>query len=178
MIDPKNFKYQDRPIEADVEDALDRGPFVESLERALLREERDTNGKITSVAATGYVVGLVGRWGLGKPSVLNLLHKKLSKSPRVAVVMFNPWLFKGRDELLRAFFNSMRTSLGRSKIENAKELVSALDEYWAAIDWLGKAGAALGDAHGGGGLLSAGWNWISREFVANEVAPRPIGGGG
>ena len=67
-----NDAIQDRPILRKDDDQLERGPFVESLVRALVRDERDGEGHLTGRHSTGYVVGLTGKWGLGKSSVMNL----------------------------------------------------------------------------------------------------------
>ena len=159
MIDAGNLKYQDKPITNPGQDMLDRGPFVDSLSRALLREHRD--GAKVSYTATGNVVGLVGKWGLGKSSILRLLKTKLDKTPHVACVLFNPWLFKGRDELLNAYFNSMREEIGKSAGEHAHAINKELDEYWNAIDWLGKKGSVAADTLGAHGLASLTWGFIS-----------------
>ncbi len=67
---------QDRPIGSSAADQLDRGPLVESLQRALIIEENNDKNECIGRRATGYVVGLTGRWGLGKSSVLNLLAQR------------------------------------------------------------------------------------------------------
>lgn len=81
---------QDRPINDRESDKLDRGPFVESLKRALVRDLQDEQGHLIGRRSTGYVVGLTGRWGLGKSSVLNLLELRLKEMPHVVVASFNP----------------------------------------------------------------------------------------
>src|SRR5947209_1309061 len=100
---------QDRPIESQAADKLDRGPFVDSLVRALIVDKFDDGGERIGRRATGHVVGLTGRWGLGKSSVLNLVDLKLGLTDHVVVAVFNPWLFKGRDELVAGFFNALRS---------------------------------------------------------------------
>ncbi|KFG91759.1 putative P-loop ATPase [Sphingobium herbicidovorans NBRC 16415] len=155
--------FQDRPIERQNDDALDRGALVESLIRSLVRDEVDPNGRVTARRARGYVVGLTGSWGLGKSSILNLLKLKLSSMDRVIVCLFNPWLFNGRDELLRGFFSELRDAMGRSSTESARGMVAALDQYWGAIDLAAHASAAFIDLHGGGGAATTGWTkWKDR----------------
>lgn len=152
---------EDRPIETSADDQLDRGPFVDSLIRALIIEERDSDGRCVGRRATGSVVGLTGRWGLGKSSVLNLLFKKLKKTDYVIVALFNPWLFKGRDELVSGFFNALRGAMGRSPTETARSLQESLDRYWSAIDLAGVGVAATLDIYGGAGTATIVWNRFS-----------------
>ena len=76
------------------------------------------------------------------------------------VAVFNPWLFKGRDELVAGFFNALRTALGRSRTEDARLLLEALDHYRGAIQVAGHGIAAAIDAHGGGSTATTVWGKI------------------
>jgi len=154
---------QDRPIESEVADQLDRGPFVASLVRALVVEDRNDKGRQIGLRATGYVVGLTGRWGLGKSSVINLLAKQLHSMDNVTVAIFNPWLFNGRDELFVGFFNTLREAMGNSSAENVRDLVESIDRYKSAINVAGRGVAAVVDLHGGSGAATAVWStWWPR----------------
>jgi len=148
---------QDRAIELPEQDVLDRDAFVDSLVRALVTDIRDAEGKLIGWRSNGYVVGLTGPWGLGKSSILNLVADKLGSMSNVIVVTFNPWLFNGRDELLKGFFSELRAAMGRSEVDTANELREALDKYWGAINFAAHTVAAIVDAHGGGGAATAWW---------------------
>src|SRR6185295_17319622 len=100
---------EDRPIITEAEDKLDRSSFIDGLIRALIADERDANDQLVARRSTNYVVGLTGSWGSGKSSIINLLSLKLGTMDRVLVTTLNPWLFNGRDELLSAFFSSLRS---------------------------------------------------------------------
>lgn len=156
----KHTARQDRPISRMPQDALDRGPFVENLVRSLVEDKIDAAGKLQGRISTGYVLGLTGEWGLGKSSVLNLLHGKLSSMAYVTVATFNPWLFRGRDELIRAFFSELRSAMGESTSEQIRAARGSLDRYWAAIDIAAHGGAAVAEAHGFVGASSL-WKKIS-----------------
>ena len=147
---------QDRPIDRETDDRLDRIPFVENLILALIRDEKNVSGCLVARRSTGVVVGLTGKWGSGKTSILNLVAEQLKKTKYVAVATLNPWLFKGRDELLAAFFGELRDALGRSPQEHAHELVAAMDTYREAITVAGHFAALAADAAGAGGLATAG----------------------
>jgi hypothetical protein len=153
---------QDRPIDREIDDRLDRIPFVENLIRALVRDEKEITGRLVARRSTGIVVGLTGKWGSGKSSILNLVAERLKKTDHVVVAILNPWLFKGRDELLAAFFGELRDALGRSPGEHAREIVAAMDKYREAITVAGHFAALAADASGAGGLASAGRNSLKQ----------------
>ena len=172
MDEKRHLARQDRPITSPTADQLDLGPFVESLVRALIVSEVDGTGRTTNRRATGFTVGLTGRWGLGKSSVLHLLEARLGSMDRVIVAVFNPWLFRGRDELVSGFFNAMRTALGRSRTEEARDLLDALDRYRGAVQVAGHGIAAVVDLHGGGGLATTAWSRI-RTLGRGMPKPKP-----
>jgi len=116
---------------------------------------------------------LTGRWGLGKSSVLNILAGKLSAMNDVVVVTFNPWLFKGRDELVVGFFNSLRGAIGRSRSERMRDLVTWIDRYWGALKFAGHGVAAAVDMYGGGGAASTAFSRWEPSIRAGIVKPSP-----
>lgn len=146
----------DRAIRDEHGDKLGRGPFVESLVRALVRDEVGPDGKLTARRSTGYVVGLTGRWGLGKSSVVSLLSNRLGSMDKVLVANFNPWLLKGGDDLLTGFFNSVRTAVGKNAREELDALRADIDSYWGAIN---VAGTAIATAADPSGLLAKAFRW-------------------
>lgn len=174
MEDIKHAALQDRPIDREEAGQLDRGPFVESLVRALVREERSPSGELISRRSTGFVIGLTGPWGLGKSSILNLLALKLGSMGQVIVASFNPWLFSGRDELLRGFFSELRDATGRSNIEHTKELIAAVDRYWAAIDLTAHATAAFVDLNLTAGGATTLWSGAKSKFKALLNKPKDL----
>jgi hypothetical protein len=142
---------EDRPIQSESEDKLDRSPFIDGLVRALIFDERGKDDQIIGRKSTNYVVGLTGAWGAGKSSIINLLALKLGTMDGVLVTTLNPWLFRGRDELLSAFFSSLRSMLGKSRREQARDAMNALDRYQEAIGIAAQVAAAYADLHGAGG---------------------------
>jgi predicted KAP-like P-loop ATPase len=142
---------QDRPISSAEEDRLDRGAFVENLLRALIERQMDEDGQTVSCRATGFVVGLTGPWGLGKSSVLHLVRERLEREDKVIVAYFNPWLFKGRDELILGFFGALRSAMGRDRAGRFKALVEPLKRYQGAILFPTRVAALFADLHGAGG---------------------------
>jgi hypothetical protein len=165
---------QDRAIEQADDDALDRAPFVDSIIRALVHTQYDLRGRVSSRHATGFVVGLTGSWGLGKSSVMNLLQEQLKSYDHVAVAMLNPWLFKGRDELVQAYFNALRDALGKTLKERGRDIQAQLEKYKGAIGVGGAGVAALVDLHGGSGVATAWWQRSGKTAVDKIAKPASL----
>ncbi len=75
----------DNPIGSRAEDRLGRTGFADHLAVALRGASADQ----------GLVVALVGSWGSGKTSILNMVREQLSNAPSRTVLTFNPWMFSG-----------------------------------------------------------------------------------
>ncbi|WP_085637501.1 MULTISPECIES: KAP family NTPase [unclassified Pseudomonas] len=163
---------QDRPINNAEADALDRGPFIASLIKALVHTEWNAEGEVTR-RATGFVIGLTGEWGLGKSSILNLLSTELKKLDGVVVATLNPWLFKGRDELLQAYFSSLREALGRSNSERIREVQIQLERYKASIEFAGTSVAAIIDIFGSGGATTL-WGKCIAKILKTLPKPKDL----
>ncbi|WP_371856976.1 KAP family NTPase [Pseudomonas sp. NFACC44-2] len=165
-IDPmleciNHIERQDRAISHPESDALGRGPFISSLVKTLVHTDYNTStGDVDSRRATGFVVGLTGEWGLGKSSVLNLLEHELKQMKHVAVATLNPWLFKGRDEVVEAYFNALREALGYTAGEKARKLLGQLARYKASIELVGATTGGVIDAVVGAGAASTITKWL------------------
>jgi hypothetical protein len=134
----------DNPIEQPAEDLLGR----KSVAGVVADEIR------TADAAKGYVVAVMGPWGSGKTSLVNLVRHELAKEPMFHVVDFNPWMFSGTEQLVDAFFRELSAQLhlkeGRldaiaSEIEAYGDLLSPLADVASVLSalpfggWLGRA---------------------------------------
>ncbi|MEE1267608.1 MAG: P-loop NTPase fold protein [Treponema sp.] len=108
----------DEAIDTFENDLLNRKSFVENLSSSLL----SWNDK------KSLVIGLFGKWGSGKTSIINLLEKQLSsekekksskdkkKSP--IVINFNPWGYSETEDLLEPFIRQIQATLkGPDKIK-------------------------------------------------------------
>ncbi|QXH58791.1 KAP family NTPase [Pseudomonas maumuensis] len=172
MDTEKQLSREDRPLTKLEDDALDRGPFVQSLVKALVNIEEKNGRRI--IRGTGVVVGLTGEWGLGKSSVLNFLSEKLSQTDGIVVATLNPWLFKGREELLQAFFNSLREALGKSPKEKIGALRGQLARYKAAIEFTGTGVASVVDALTGTKIATGFWKKYLVKGLALLVKPTAL----
>jgi len=131
----------DNPIGSRAEDRLGRTGFADHLAVALRGASADQ----------GLVVALVGSWGSGKTSILNMVREQLSNAPSRTVLTFNPWMFSGTEQLVGAFFQQLAGQL-RLKGASERALADQLISYGQALSplvfvplagpWLGRIAAA------------------------------------
>lgn len=76
------------------------------------------------------VIGLYGKWGEGKTSVMNFVKNELSHD--YIKIDFNPWLFSDQENLLRAFFKEIARAL-KLKISKPKEDIGKLLENYGDL---------------------------------------------
>ncbi|WP_440946852.1 KAP family P-loop NTPase fold protein [Methanosarcina sp. T3] len=113
----------DKPIQFLYEDSLNRREFAKSVGEAVLNIQTEDS----------LVIGLVGKWGSGKTSLINMTvdHIKscsesfeLEKQP--IVVYFNPWNFSDQNQLISQFFNKLSLVLERHDYSSDMNNVSKL----------------------------------------------------
>jgi hypothetical protein len=90
----------DRALKYSTQDRLGFAATAEAIAASILRQPNDD----------GLVIGIEGRWGSGKSSLVNLTvnalrHAALDAAPEV--VEFKPWLIGDRDSLLLALFTEL-----------------------------------------------------------------------
>lgn len=74
----------DNPIALPEEDTIGRNNFAQSFAKQML--SLDTS--------KGSVVGVLGAWGSGKTSFINLARNELNQD-NITILDFNPWMFSG-----------------------------------------------------------------------------------
>lgn len=122
----------DRPIDTCEQDLLGRASFSKQLGRAIY----DYNGK------DGLVIGLYGKWGSGKTSVINMAVNEMitlaEQENNMPVVMkFAPWNYSDKDNLISIFFQSLKNKIElQDNEEMKKEVGKALNDYAGAFDAL------------------------------------------
>ena len=107
----------DNPITSVEEDTLGRLSSADSLVNSIL--DYDTKN--------GLVVGLMGPWGIGKSSFINLSRNRF-KERSINIIDFNPWLFSDTDQLAEYFFKEISAQL-RLKGGNFKTIASVVEKY-------------------------------------------------
>lgn len=136
---------------------IDKPSTIKSEDRF---QRYEFSNRIASIIATpkidkSLIVGLYGKWGEGKTSVMNFVQQELPED--TVVVNFNPWMFSDEQHLLKSFFSLLADALGE-KINSGKEqfgkiladygdAIGDVAEYipkvGRSIKWLGKLGQKL-----------------------------------
>lgn len=132
----------DNPITKPEDDALGRVKPAQSFAEQVL----------TLDSTEGVVVGVLGPWGSGKTSFVNLARGRLKESG-VAILEFNPWMFSGADQLVQAFFIELSAQLKlRPELNEIGKLVEDYGETFSGLGWLPLVGP-----------------WIERGRMATKV---------
>lgn len=120
----------DKAIESSKQDLLGRVTFSKQLGEAIYKYD----GK------DGLVLGVFGKWGTGKTSILNMVGNEINylsdnddDSP--IIVNFSPWNYSDKDNLIGIFFEDLRIKL-HSNNENMKQIVKAIDQYSDVLNLL------------------------------------------
>ena len=124
----------DMPINGIAEDKLNRGKFASDLAKAIL--SRDT--------PEGLVVGMYGKWGSGKTSVVNMAVEQLvllseSMNQKIVLMRFNPWLCADPKQLISQFFKQLSSVIKEQYPEHPhlKNICGYMDSYADAYDFAG-----------------------------------------
>jgi len=116
----------DNPITRSDEDALGRVKPASSFAAQVL----------TLDSSEGVVVGVLGPWGSGKTSFVNLSQSFLKESG-VTVLEFNPWMFSGADQLVQSFFIELSSQLKlRPDLAEIGELIEDYGDTFSGLGWL------------------------------------------
>lgn len=116
----------DNPIEDADDDALFRAPVAEAFATQIL--ELDTTN--------GLVAGVLGPWGSGKTTFVNLSRGTLEQNS-AAVIDFNPWMFSGAEQLVDSFFIELSSQLRmRPGLEAVGEDLADYGEAFSGLGWL------------------------------------------
>lgn len=89
------------------------------------------------------VIGIYGKWGEGKTTVLNFINSELERHSNIVPMFFNPWMFPSETELLTVFYVELAKGLEKS-LPTAKEKIGqVITEYLAPfVGLLGRAESA------------------------------------
>jgi len=121
----------DSPIEKTQDDKLGRTPFAAAIAKAIIGATR----------IESFVIGINGKWGSGKSSLLNLCVEAIKgrsaqSQKQVDVLRFNPWNFADQNYLVLQFFRQFTGHLRKLEatgIGKLKDLVDTLDAYATAL---------------------------------------------
>ena len=117
----------DNPIREPSEDRLGRAPLAASLAKQILHAD----------ASEGLVVGVLGPWGSGKTSFINLVRHNLT-AERVPVLNFNPWLFSGSEHLVQTFLSELTAHVRiRLGLDRIGEMLDDYGDHLSAVPLVG-----------------------------------------
>ena len=137
----------DRSVRSRAEDTLGRVPFADALARQVAVAD----------PAEEVVFGLVGPYGSGKTSLLNMLAEALEEDHEgVVVLRFTPWVFTGTEHLVGVLFEELGAQLLERPSERLKKVGEALEAYGGVLGVLRVVpgvGYWAGLAEKGAGLL-------------------------
>lgn len=111
------MKYSvDQPINDKKDDLLGRKTFSKYLGKAIYEHNQEA----------GLVIGLYGKWGTGKTSVINMTEnviKKLAKKDKnkPLIIKFSPWNYSNKSDLIYTFLKNLGNELGIQADEETKK---------------------------------------------------------
>lgn len=122
----------DKPIVSKEGDLLGRSTFSNKLAKAIYEYNDDS----------GLVIGLFGKWGTGKTSVINMAEEELLRLSKTddnkpLIVKFSPWNYSDQDNLISLFFHSLNNKIQNSGNKKIKDTLGNLfKNYSDAVDGL------------------------------------------
>lgn len=136
----KQVFNSDKPIISKEQDRFDRHKFATRIAETIVKR----------ISKEGLVIGLYGKWGEGKSSVLNMIEGNLTNKNDVLIVKFNPWRFKDEDALMLNFFQNISEALDR-ELDSKKEKFGKFLAHYGGIGSvvnldLTKIGETISDA--------------------------------
>lgn len=129
----------DLPITKFDDDTLNRGSFAKSLAQVLLQYS----------FSSSFTIGLYGKWGSGKTSLLNMVLESVESADNSTVILrYNPWLCSDPKQLITQFFKQMAAAIKVKKptADHAWELIDQYADIFNAANLIPGAGTALAAA--------------------------------
>lgn len=116
----------DNPIRRAEQDSLGRSGVAESFARQVLALD----------VTEGVVVGVLGKWGSGKTSFVNLARAEFERAG-ATVLDFNPWMFSGAQQLVESFFVELSAQLMiRPDLAQVGQDLEDYGETFSGMVWL------------------------------------------
>lgn len=129
----KEIYSSDAPVNNPALDEFNRRGYSERIAETIAARKE----------TKGLVVGIYGKWGEGKTTVLNFIDSKLKQHGNVVTIFFNPWMFPSETELFIAFYTELAKGLKKSLPTAWENIGKAIKDYIAPfVGLLDKADSA------------------------------------
>ncbi|MBE6052268.1 MAG: hypothetical protein E7214_16935 [Clostridium sp.] len=123
----------DKPINELNDDVLGRKVFAKQLANAILSFNSEDS----------FTIGLYGKWGSGKTSIINMMQKEIDErtkdieeDAKPVIVNFAPWNFSDSTQLINQFFTHLKNKLiVKDRSELTEKLGRVLEAYSDAFDY-------------------------------------------
>jgi len=113
----------DNPIRVAEDDLLGRNDLATVFAREVLSLD----------VQEGACVGILGPWGSGKTSFINLARTPLAEAG-ATIIDINPWMFSGADQLVGAFFSELVAQLRVKR--SFWDIAERIEDYGEAFSGL------------------------------------------
>jgi predicted KAP-like P-loop ATPase len=122
IVNQIDYEIIDAPLQDIKDDQFRRSDFTKQI-TSLIKNRKDPSS---------LVIGIYGKWGEGKTSILNFIEHDLKQNSDIICVKYNPWRFNDETQLLRNFFFTLSDKLERS-ISSSKERIGSYLSKYATI---------------------------------------------
>ncbi len=134
----------DNPIRLPQNDVLGRTKTARSFSVQILSLD----------ASEGVAIGVMGPWGSGKTSFVNLARVHLEEAG-VPILDFNPWMFSGAEQLVESFFVELSAQLRlRPSLAGIGKDLEDYGEAFSGMGWLPLVGPWIDRGRAATGILA------------------------
>lgn len=124
----------DKPIITSEQDLLGRVDFSRHLAQAICEND----------GSDGLVIGMYGKWGTGKTSIINMMFEYIdnlylenSVRNKPILIKFSPWNYSDKNDLINMYFKVLKNEIYKKGEGKFRKIIGrALREYVKAIDEL------------------------------------------
>lgn len=168
---PRRTPLADQAIRRRDEDLLGRGRLVEDIAAQAVHGPPDA----------GLVIGVVGEWGSGKTSVLNMVRERIAEHGGAVLLSFDPWLFCDAEALVARFLGELGAQLRELQgtgderaLRSAGEAIIHYAEALQPLSWMPLVGAWLARASTVAGVAKAMLKPRTRERFKPGAEPASV----
>ena len=105
--------YSEKPIILGKEDLLGRAKVANELSREIKSYKNENS----------LTIGIVGKWGSGKTSFINMVLENFEENDDYIIIKFNPWNISSRKQLISDFFLQLSNNIEK---KGSNEIIGAI----------------------------------------------------